>query len=271
MNGNEGFVRRTRRNGTLVGDGREGDRVCARAARVVHLAIRAGDQDEAMDRVVSRISMSGEARGNLRPEARTIRESMFRRHAELFGKKNLVIRLFERPRLQDGDVRIDAFDVSSGVDVRDLVYDDPHSQRVTDDRRARGHKVYQPAGRTEAFQSAGVPLGFLRNTWPGRDRNRPATCTDSSRQICCESWTSSSARATRSFARSSFQDEPSPLFTSRIPVDYDPVSEDHQWMNSLSFELLTNHLLRSQKPKHRKGGQPRARDGREGPRQNGTP
>jgi hypothetical protein len=43
------------------------------------------------------------------------------------------------------------------------------------------------------------------------------------------------------------------VFTSRIPVDYDQVSKD-AWLNSHSFELLTNHLVRSRDRKRRKDG-----------------
>ena len=52
--------------------------------------------------------------------------AVFSRTAELFGRENLLIRVFERPKLIDGDVRVDAFTLF-GTDVGDLVGDDPNA------------------------------------------------------------------------------------------------------------------------------------------------
>ena len=80
------------------------------------------------------------------------------KHAEIFGKENLVIRLFERPKLHDGDVRIDAFD-QLGADVRDLVTDDPQANASPTVEELEVMRFMNQRAQRNQFD----PREFLRN------------------------------------------------------------------------------------------------------------
>jgi hypothetical protein len=165
---------------------------------------------------------------------------VFSRLAALCGRDNLVIRVFERPKLAGGDVRVDAFDVL-GVDVRELTADEPGANASVSVEEVEVMRFLN--GRDG---SAFKPRDFLRHAeevwretgWqPDRELFRlvsPALL----RQL--DDYFS---RRNEVFRRHFFPDTPSPLFASRIPADYEPLDPD-AWINRRSFELLSHHMLR---------------------------
>ena len=176
---------------------------------------------------------------------------MFSTYAEIFGKESLVIRIFERPRLADGDVRVDAFD-ALGVDVRDLIADDPSANASPSIEELEVMRFINQRAERRQFR----PRDFLRHSQELLEQTGLEPTRDLYRLVSPELMREMDeffSSRNEAFRQEFFPDEPSPLFTSRIPVDYEPVREDW-WINSLSFELLTNHLVRSQEPKRRKGG-----------------
>jgi hypothetical protein len=182
--------------------------------------------------------------------------AVFSRTAELFGRENLLIRVFERPKLIGGDVRVDAFSVL-GIDVGDLVGDDPNANASPSVEELEVMRFLNQRAEPRLFN----PRDFLRHS------------EDFLRQAQWEPWTDLYRLAppyllqemgehfrTRNevFRRDFLNDEPAPLFSTRIPADYEPLTEDER-LNQRSLELLANHLLRLAERRARKHSKARPR------------
>ena len=164
---------------------------------------------------------------------------VFSRLAPLFEGDDLVIRVFERPKLEGGDVRVDAFSVL-GVDVRDLVADDPGANESPSVEEVEIMRFMNSRGAR--FKSRDF-LRHAEEVWrdtgwePDRELFRlvsPALLRELDDYF---------SRRNEVFRRNFFPDTPSPLFASRIPADYESLDPD-AWINRRSFELLSHHLLR---------------------------
>lgn len=188
--------------------------------------------------------------------------AVFSRTAELFGRENLLIRVFERPKLIDGDVRVDAFTLF-GTDVGDLVGDDPNANASPSVEEIEMMRFLNQRAEPILFN----PRDFLRHSevflrqaeWePSRELYRlapPDLLQEMGEYFDTQN---------EEFRREFFSDEPAPLFSTRIPADYEPLTEDER-VNRRSLELLANHLLRLTERRARRRPHPRPRSKAEGP------
>ena len=168
-------------------------------------------------------------------------QRLFSTHAEIFGRENLVVRVFERPKLLHGDVRADAFNVL-GIDVQDLITDDPRANASASIEEIEVMRFLIEHAERRQFS----PREFLlhpQSLWqetgwePTRDLYRLAPP-----ELLREMGAHFSSR-NEEFRREYFPDEPAPLFSTTIPDDYQQLSEN-EWMNPRSFGLLAYHLVK---------------------------
>ena len=150
-------------------------------------------------------------------------------------------------------MRVDAFD-TLGVDVRDLITDDPTANASPSVEELEVMRFINQRAERRQFR----PREFLRHSedlwrragWePTRDLYRLVS-PDLLREI-----DEHFSPRNEIFRQEFFPDEPSPLFTSRIPVDYDQVSED---------EWLQQPLVRTAREPPRPISRAQARQGRSG-------
>ncbi len=90
------------------------------------------------------------------------------------------------------------------------------------------------------------PRDFLRHSqvfWQEAEWEPRGSCTGSRPRISCRRWAEHFDSRNEEFRREYFQDEPAPLFSTRIPADYQQLSEN-EWMNPRSFGLLAYHLVK---------------------------
>jgi hypothetical protein len=160
------------------------------------------------------------------------------RNARIFGRENLVVRVYDPAHLEGGDVRVDAFG-ALGADVRELAGEAPADERPSVEElevmryfngREGGGRFDRAAFRRHAREQAGeeatrdvhrlVPVELMRELQghfgPINERVR----------------------------RRYLPDAPSPLFGDPAPDDYEPLSGD-AWMTPQAFGLLAGHVLSS--------------------------
>jgi hypothetical protein len=165
---------------------------------------------------------------------------VFSRIAELFGRENLVIRIFERAKLRAGDVRVDAFDVV-GVDVEGLATEDRQTNASASLEELAVMRFINQTAPTKPFDHR----QFLRNSqafWqetgnePTKDLYRlvpPALLREAGEYF---------GPLNERFRQEFFPEEPEPLFSTKIPDDYEQIGE-HDWINERAFGLLVNHVM----------------------------
>jgi hypothetical protein len=171
----------------------------------------------------------------------------------VFGPENLVLRVYQRSRLAGGDARADLLGVA-GTEVSDLITDDPSanaSGSVEEIEIIRivngmvGPMQFNP--RKFLLRSAGL---YRDHDWtPLREFHRlvpPALMKEIADYY---------ADRNEAFRKKYFPEIDPPLFTSKIPDDYEPL-EMHDIITPRSLMLLTNYFVKA--PKRSKRQSPAA-------------
>lgn len=167
----------------------------------------------------------------------------FRRLSKVFGRENLIVRIFEGDRLRKRDVRADLFDLA-GVDVSDLIADDPVANASASVEQIEVLRTVNELAGPGEFN----PRPFLRRSdrlfaergWePTTELHRLAP--PSLLQEIADYY----APKNEAFRREFFPDQPSPLFNSKIPDDYEPLREEELESRRSLLRLAKSFLTTS--------------------------
>jgi hypothetical protein len=165
---------------------------------------------------------------------------LFDRLCSLTEESEVAVRLYDRARLEGGDVRVDLYGLM-GVDVGDLIQDDPTANSSASVDEVEAARLVSAMTDPAEFN----PRMFLRysarriqewNAEPSRDLYRliaPSVMKEVGRYF---------DRRNEEFRRAYFSDHPSPIFSSAIPNEYDPLAERER-VSALSLALVASYLL----------------------------
>jgi hypothetical protein len=165
---------------------------------------------------------------------------LFQKTAAAVGEERLILRLFDTGDLAGGDVRRDIFDII-GVAVDDLLGEEEEAANASASaEELEVARLMNAAAPKEVFN----PRRFLTQTAKviaDRDwapERRLYRLVD---PALMESLGAHYAESNEAFRKQFFPDLAAPLFASRIPKAYTPMSAE-QRLNQRSFELLSSYI-----------------------------
>jgi hypothetical protein len=176
---------------------------------------------------------------------------LFDRLLDLTEASDLSVRLYDRDRLEGGDVRVDLFG-DMGIEVSDLIQDEPIANASASVDEVEAARLVSAMTDPAEFS----PRMFLRysarriRAWdaePVRDLYRliaPSTMEEVGRYFDPRN---------EEFRRDYFPDLPTPLFSSAIPSEYEPLGESER-VSELSLALMASYLLARGKGGRARGG-----------------
>jgi hypothetical protein len=169
--------------------------------------------------------------------------STFNTWAELAGREQLTIRIFERDRLEGGDARTDLMKLT-GVEADDLISDDPTANASVSVEELEVARLASAATDPPNFN----PRGFFRHTREMMDEKGWAPTTELYRLVSPETMRKVGEYfkpKNEQFRRAFFPDQPEPLFNTKIPEQYEPLSRD-QRVSERSVAMLSAYFARGQ-------------------------
>jgi hypothetical protein len=164
--------------------------------------------------------------------------------AQVLGRENLSVHLFQRDGLTDGDVRIDLFDLMK-LNVRDIISDDPDANASASVEEVETMRV------VNALPGSGInnreflrrsQVYFRQRRWQANRelyRLAPPALMNEIKQYYAE--------PNERFRREFFPERKAPLFHSRIPDSY-AVLHPGERINERSLELLLNYFADRNSP-----------------------